>query len=116
MVLKQKMPLFDTSLRRGEDFKCWMELLSKHGRKCTGVYIRRVLAGAFKCSIGVSGLSQDVRAMHVSRMLALRKLIEEGTIGMAQYFVGISLETVKYPIRVLRVSLRARGAVSREGA
>ena len=111
MVLKQKMVSYDTSLRRGEDFKLYMELLSRRG--CRAAYIRRVLAGAFKRSIGVSGLSGDVKAMHVSRMLALKKLINEGTISMVQYLVGSYMETVKYPVRVLRVSLRTRVAISR---
>ncbi len=109
MVLRQKMVLFDPSLlHRCEDWKCWMEVLSKPG--CSGAYIGCVLAGGFKHSIGESGLSQDVKAMHLGRMLGLRKLINAGTISMVQYLVGICMETVKYPIRVLRVALRARAA------
>jgi serine O-acetyltransferase len=108
MVLRQKMVSYDTSLRRGEDFKCYMELLSKHGSDCSGLYIRRVLAGGFKSTIGVSGLSQDVKGMHVGRMLGLKRLVEEGKIGMVQYLVGVGLETVKYPVRVFKVGLRSR--------
>ena len=103
MVLKQKMVSYDTSLRRGEDFKCYMDLLSKNGAKCSSLYIRRVLAGGFKSTIGVSGLSQDVKGMHLGRMLALKKLINERKITTVQYLAGICMETVKYPIRVLRV-------------
>jgi glycosyltransferase involved in cell wall biosynthesis len=109
MVLKQKMVLYDASLRRGEDFTLYMELLS--GRGCRGMYIRRVLAGGFKSTIGASGLSGDVKAMHAGRMLALKKLIHRGNIGIAQYVFGICTETLKYPIRVLRVSLRSRAAL-----
>jgi glycosyltransferase involved in cell wall biosynthesis len=105
MVLRQKMVLYDVSLRRGEDFTLYMELLSERG--CRGMYIRRVLAGGFKSTIGASGLSGDVKAMHDGRMAALKKLIDHGNIGMAQYLFGICTETVKYPIRALRVSLRA---------
>jgi glycosyltransferase involved in cell wall biosynthesis len=108
MVLKEKMVLYDTSLRRGEDFTLYMELLSRPG--CRALYIRRVLAGGFKSTIGASGLSHDVKAMHVGRMLALKKLTDRGCISIFQYLFGISTETVKYPIRVLRVSLRARAA------
>lgn len=104
MVLKEKMVSYDTSLRRGEDFKCYMELLSRRG--CRGAYIQRFMAGGFKSTIGVSGLSQDVKGMHVGRVMALKKLFHEGKIGMAQYVVGMGMETVKYPIRALRVSLR----------
>lgn len=103
MVLRERMVPFDTSLRRGEDFKCWMELLSKKRSGCSGVYLHRVLAGSFKKSIGESGLSQDIKAMHLSRMCALKKLINEGTISIAQYLVGSCLEAAKYPIRVLVV-------------
>lgn len=109
MVLKQNMVLYDTSLRRGEDFTLYMELLSRPG--CRAVYIRRVLAGGFKSTIGASGLSQDVKGMHLGRMLALKKLINEGKISMVQYCFGIWTETVKYPIRALRVSLRTRAAI-----
>ncbi len=108
MVLKEKMAFYDTSLRRGEDFTLYMELLSRPG--CRALYIRRVLAGGFKSTIGASGLSGDVKAMHVGRMLALKKLAERGCISIFQYLFGISTETVKYPVRVLRVSLRARAA------
>jgi glycosyltransferase involved in cell wall biosynthesis len=108
MVLKEKMVLYDTSLRRGEDFTLYMELLSRP--ECRALYIRRVLAGGFKSTIGASGLSHDVKAMHIGRMLALKKLTDRGRISLFQYLFGISTETVKYPIRVLRVSLRTRAA------
>jgi hypothetical protein len=108
MVLKEKMVFYDTSLRRGEDFTLYMELLSRPG--CRALYIRRVLAGGFKSTIGASGLSHDVKAMHVGRMLALKKLTDRRCISIFQYLFGISTETVKYPIRVLRVSLRTRTA------
>ena len=83
MVLKEKMVFYDISMRR-------------------------VLAGVFKSTIGASGLSGDVQAMHAGRMLALNKLNERGCISLSQYLLGISTEMVKYPIRVLRVSRRAR--------
>jgi hypothetical protein len=44
-------------------------------------------------------------------MLALRKLIRAGKISMAQYCFGIWTETLKYPVRLLRVSLRTRAAM-----
>jgi glycosyltransferase involved in cell wall biosynthesis len=109
MVRKQNMVLYDTSLRRGEDFTLYMELLSRQG--CRAVYIRRVLAGGFKSTIGASGLSQDVKGMHAGRMLALKKLIQAGKISMLQYCFGIWTEMVKYPVRVFRVSLRTRAAL-----
>jgi glycosyltransferase involved in cell wall biosynthesis len=114
MVLKQRMVLYDAALRRGEDFKCYMELLSKRGRNCHGLYIRRVLAGGFKRStIGVSGLSGDVDAMHQGRLTALKKLATEGIISRVQYLVGTGMEMAKYPVRVLLVALRNRAARSR---
>jgi glycosyltransferase involved in cell wall biosynthesis len=110
MVLREKMILYDTSLRRGEDFSLYMQLLSRPG--CRALYIRRVLAGGFKSTIGASGLSGDVKAMHAGRMLALKKLMERGCISRAQYLFGISTETLKYHIRTLRVSLRSRATIS----
>jgi glycosyltransferase involved in cell wall biosynthesis len=114
MVLRQKMVLFDPGCpHRCEDWKCWMELLSKHG--CRGVHIGRVLAGGFKRSIGVSGLSQDVKAMHAGRMLALKRLVDGGNISMVQYLVGLGVETVKYLIRILRVRFRRHASRHRQG-
>lgn len=108
MVLKERMVPYDTSLRRGEDFTLYMELLARPG--CRALYIRRVLAGGFKSTIGASGLSQDVPGMHFGRMHALRKLIREGKISTSQYSFGMVTEMLKYPIRVLLVWLRARAA------
>lgn len=117
MVLKRQMVFYDAALRRGEDFKCYMELLSKRGRNCRGLYIRRVLAAGFKRStIGVSGLSGDVEAMHRGRMTALKKLAVEGTISRVQYLVGTGTEMAKYPVRVLMVSLRKRIAIPRSSS
>jgi glycosyltransferase involved in cell wall biosynthesis len=110
MVLREKMILYDVSLRRGEDFTLYMELLSRPG--CRALYICRFLAGGFKSTIGASGLSGDVQAMHAGRMLALRKLLDRGSISRTQYLFGISTETLKYPLRALRVSLRSRTAMS----
>lgn len=107
MVLREKMVRYDPSLRRGEDFKCYMELLSQG---CRGAYIRRILGGSFKSTIGVSGLSQDVKGMHAGRMISLAKLRAQGSISPLQYRVGLGLETVKYPIRTLLVALRGRAA------
>lgn len=112
MVLKQKMVLYDTALRRGEDFTLYMELLSKPG--CRALYITQVLAGGFKSTIGLSGLSGDVKGMHLGRMLALKKLIREGKISLVQYLFGIWTERMKYPVRVLWVGLRARATNSHE--
>jgi glycosyltransferase involved in cell wall biosynthesis len=110
MVLREKMIWYDTTLRRGEDFMLYMELLSGPG--CRALYIRRFLAGGFKSTIGASGLSGDVKAMHAGRMLALKKLLDRGCISQTQYLFGISTEMSKYPLRALRVSLRSRAAIS----
>jgi glycosyltransferase involved in cell wall biosynthesis len=104
MVLKEKMVLYDTSLRRGEDFTLYMELLSRPGGRA--IYIRRVLAGGFKSTIGASGLSQDVQGMHLGRLHALKKLKNASKISMIQYRFGFATETLKYPVRVLLVWLR----------
>ena len=104
MVRRERMVLYDPSLRRGEDFTLYMELLS--ASRCRAMYLRRELAGGFKSTIGASGLSGDVKAMHEGRMLSLKKLIARGHIGVVQYVFGICTETLKYPVRVLRVFLR----------
>ncbi len=106
MVARKKMVFYDTALRRGEDFKAYMELLSRQGFR--GIYLRRILAGAFKPSLGVAGLSRDVKAMHLGRMLALKKLFAEDSISPLQFLFGTATEIVKYPVRLLRVRLRTR--------
>jgi glycosyltransferase involved in cell wall biosynthesis len=103
MVSMRKMIFYETSLRRGEDFALYMELLSRRG--CRAVYIKRVLAGGFKNTIGVSGLSQDVKGMHSGRMLALKKLLDGGKISTVQYLFGIWTEMAKYPVRIFRIWL-----------
>lgn len=110
MVLRQKMVLYDTSLRRGEDFTLYMELLRE--KSCKALYIKRSLAGGFKSTLGVSGLSQDVTGMHLGRMLALKKLINTGTISRVQYLFGIATEMLKYPVRILRLSLFTRARLT----
>jgi glycosyltransferase involved in cell wall biosynthesis len=114
MILREKMVPFDPLFRRCEDWKCWMELFSNHGLK--GVYIRHALAGGFKSAVGASGLTRDVNAMHVAKMLALERLLSEGSITLFQYLVGIVMETAIYPIRVLRVSLRRQALIYRPEA
>lgn len=103
MVVREKMVPFDQTLRRNEDWKCWMEILSRSGYR--GVDIRLCLAGGFKPGIGISGLSQDIEAMHNSRLLALKSLRSEGNISPPQYLVGTLIETIKYPVRNLRIAL-----------
>jgi glycosyltransferase involved in cell wall biosynthesis len=104
MILREKMVPFDPLLRRCEDWKCWMELFSRHGLK--GVYIRHALAGGFKSKVGASGLTGDLHALHLARILALQRLLSECSITRFQYLFGIWMEITMYPIRVLRVSLR----------
>ena len=106
MVLRDKMVPFDPTLRRIEDWKCWMEVVAQDRLK--SAYIKRTLAERFKPGLGAAGLSQDVRAMHISRVIATKRLLHEGKITMVQYLVGICMETVKYPIRVIRIVLLRR--------
>jgi glycosyltransferase involved in cell wall biosynthesis len=104
MVRKKKMVPFDPCLRRCEDWKCWMEMLSAHGS--SGVYIRHALAGGFKPGIGSSGLSGDIKAMHLTKLLALKSLTKDRKISIGEYVIGACIERAKYPARVLRATLR----------
>ncbi|MGP0099441.1 MAG: glycosyltransferase family 2 protein [Terriglobales bacterium] len=117
MALKEKLSAFDRSLRRCEDWQCWVESISRPG--CRAVFIRRVLAGGFKPGCGMIGLSQDVEAMHASKLLVLQQLWQKGRINRWQHLAGVGIERVKYPIRILRVALRrgtALPAAAGEGA
>jgi glycosyltransferase involved in cell wall biosynthesis len=107
MVLREKMEPFDPSLRRIEDWKCWMEVVAQNGVR--SAYIRHTLAERFKPGLGTSGLSQDVKAMHTSRMTALKRLINEDKITLYQFLVGICMESAKYPLRIIIIAASRRG-------
>jgi hypothetical protein len=49
--------------------------------------------------------------MHIGRMLALKRLISVGKISRTQYLFGVCTEMAKYPVRVLRVSLRTQASL-----
>jgi teichuronic acid biosynthesis glycosyltransferase TuaG len=94
---------FDERFRRIDDYKCWFENLSN------GPFVRLSanLAGGFKAPIGVSGLSGSLKLMHSAYLTVLRSLFKEKKMSFKSYILATSLETVKYPIRLVAFKLKA---------
>lgn len=99
MVRRSKFLLFDTDLKRMEDYECWV-----HNSNRMNIYkLGLALAGGFKPAIGHSGLSGDVMKMHESMLIALKNLHAKKAINLLFFLSSYVIETIKYPIRLLKV-------------
>ncbi|ETI61402.1 glycosyltransferase family 2 protein [Marinomonas profundimaris] len=97
MVVKNGFKGFDESFRRVDDYKCWLE----NFKEKRFFYLNEKLAGGFKSPIGESGLTGSIVEMHKSYMLVLFSLYKEGYISRRFIFLSVSLEYIKYPLRLL---------------
>lgn len=102
MVRREGFVLFDDDFRRMEDYKCWFENFRKGGVATIDAY----LAGGFKQPIGSSGLSGSVELMHKDYLSVLQRLYKNGAMSFAYYFSSRLVEFLKYPVRLLKVSIR----------
>lgn len=99
MVRRSKFLLFDTNLKRMEDYECWV-----HNSTRMSIHkLDLVLAGGFKPAIGHSGLSGNMVKMHESMLIALKNLHAKKAINLLFLILAYSIETIKYPIRLLKV-------------
>lgn len=101
MVRRSKFLLFDTKLRRMEDYECWV-----HNSTSMSMSIYKLdlaLAGGFKPAIGHSGLSENVVKMHESMLTALKILYAKKAINLLFFLSAHAIEMLKYPIRLLKV-------------
>lgn len=96
MVRREGFVEFDVRLHRSEDLKCWVSNFSN------GICLifDSFLAGGYKRPIGESGLSRSLLLMHHGYVAAWKLLYLEGRVGFWQYLVAVSVEFVKYPIRM----------------
>lgn len=99
MALKSDFILFDESLRRMEDHKCWIEntLISP------ALLINSPLAGGFKMPLGEAGLSKNIPAMHEGAMQVFKKLKRDKKISCIEYLLASSFEQLKYLYRRIRM-------------
>ncbi|KJF97824.1 glycosyltransferase family 2 protein [Photobacterium leiognathi] len=102
MVKKDSFHLFDNSLRRVDDYKCWIENF-EDGKVAL---INVNLAGGFKHPIGVSGLTGSIYKMHKSYLLVLQMLLAEKKISSLFYIAAKLIETVKYPLRCFKMFIK----------
>ena len=99
MVRRSKFLLFDTKLRRMEDYECWV----RNSARMSIYKLDLALAGGFKPAIGHSGLSGNVVKMHESMLIALKNLHAKKAINLLFFLCAYAIETIKYPIRLLKV-------------
>lgn len=98
MIRRSKFLLFDTNLRRMEDYECWV-----HNSTRMNIYkLDLALAGGFKPAIGHSGLSGNVVKMHESMLTALKSLYAKKSINSLFLLSAYAIEMLKYPIRLLK--------------
>lgn len=99
MVRRSKFLLFDTNLKRMEDYECWV-----HNSTRMSIHkLDLALAGGFKPAIGHSGLSGNMVKMHESMLIALKNLYAKKAINLLFLILAYAIETIKYPIRILKV-------------
>ena len=91
---------FDERFRRVDDYKAWVE----NFKAGTFGYIDAVLASGFKPPIGHSGLTGSIELMHKAYVEVLGALRMEKIISSTFYFLALSIEYIKLPIRKLRQS------------
>lgn len=104
MVVKEKFIDFDNRLTRSEDLKCWISNFSNGDF----FYLTLNLAGGYKRAVGESGLSGSYALMHKEYLNAWRYLFQEGVVGYLYYLVAMSVEYVKYPLRLSGSWLKRR--------
>lgn len=97
MARRFKFKKFDTSFRRCDDYKCWLENINAET-----IYINLELAGGFKKPIGSSGLTGSLSLMHHSYLSVLKSLFSEGKVSGTFYILASTVEYLKYPYRIFR--------------
>lgn len=98
MVKKNILKDFNTDMRFCEDFLCWV--MSNNNNNF--YYIDSYLANGFKKQYGESGLSSNMREMHLGVLKAFKILYYENYINLWSFILFSAMEHVKYPIRILR--------------
>ena len=94
---------FPAHLRRCEDYYAWINLLNNNVRI---VLNNDVLAYGFKHEIGESGLTGDIRLMHLAHRACIKELYDDGVLPFFGYIFSFVFELAKFQVRKLRCFLR----------
>jgi glycosyltransferase involved in cell wall biosynthesis len=103
MLKKSCLVPFDERLQRCEDWKCWVEIMAAADTNI--IFLPVTLAAGSKPSLGHSGLSANVGAMHVDMLRAIHFLMESKHISYLQGMAASLLERAKYPLRLIKLKL-----------
>ncbi len=95
IVERKNFIFFDDKLRYCEDYLCWFMNLSDHGF----FMIDEFLAHGFKKAIGESGLSSNIKKMHLGYLTANYELLKKGKISIFFFLFAFMIEYLKYPLR-----------------
>jgi glycosyltransferase involved in cell wall biosynthesis len=99
IISRKDFILFDEKLRRSEDLRCWLSNMNR----ISCIHISAQLAGGFKAAVGASGLSASLRLMHMDYIKAWGLIYNNKEISFVLYFAIVSLERLKYPLRLVNV-------------
>ncbi len=102
MAIRENFTRFPENIRFGEDYFCWIANYSPGDF----ILIKSTLAGGFKASYGASGLSQDISVMSQGVKAAFLLLLRRGHISRFEYFIALTIETMKYLNRKTVILLR----------
>ena len=102
MALRKAFKPFPEDLRHGEDYFCWISNF-KPGRV---LFISDVLAGGYKASYGISGLSADVDQMSRGVRQVFKLLYKSERLSVAELAVALGIEKLKLLRRRAKVHLR----------
>jgi teichuronic acid biosynthesis glycosyltransferase TuaG len=98
MIKKDSLCDFESDMRHCEDFLCW--IMSNKNNEF--YYIDCVLANGFKKQYGQSGLSSNMKEMHLGVLKTFNILYKNRYIKFHQFLFFSILEYLKYPLRVLK--------------
>lgn len=110
MLLNELGVRFPPAMRYAEDYYLWLML------RMSGVRIARLsmpLAHSYKCEYGESGLSANLRAMHLGVLSCFASLKRKKMVSNTLFFLACFFEYVKYLIRLVKVYLINRAVSAR---
>jgi glycosyltransferase involved in cell wall biosynthesis len=100
----EKIGLYNEELRYGEDNEYWLRIA-----QCCGFYIipdSLVITGNGKNDYGDSGLSANLKMMHIGELWAIDNALRNGGISLIICFFAKIFARIKYMRRIIVVVLR----------
>lgn len=103
VMIWRTLPLRFPERSHAEDWETWIRALAMGVQSMT---IEYPLQGRFKSVYGMSGLSAEVSRMAIGEYVALRRLTEDGTIGLLQGGLSAAWLTARIARRMTMVALQ----------